>query len=118
MNRLATRTLAVAIMLSTVLSSRAATGPANDPSFQRPVHQAVPTAPTVLSRKVALNPTELARYQQKSEQSLALATHEAAGGKNRTTVIVVAAVVVVAAAVALVVHNVHSLNINPSVQNH
>jgi hypothetical protein len=101
MNRLTANLLAVAMVLSTVVSTRASTGTTNDPSFQPLVNHAALTAPTVLSQKVALNSTELAKYQQKTEQSQVLAKHEAAGGTGKTVAIVVVAVVVVAAVVAL-----------------
>ena len=94
MNRLTAIVLAGAILASTVAPTGAATGTTNGLSFQSPVAPAVLNAPTVLSQKVALNSTELAKYQQKTTPSQELAKHEAAGGTGKTVTIVVGTVVV------------------------
>lgn len=92
------------MVASTVVSSRAATGATIDPTIQIPVNHPALTAPTVLAQKVALNSAELAKYQQKTEQSQQLAKHEAAGASDtaKTVTIVVITVVVIAGVVALV----------------
>lgn len=103
MNRVTAKLLVVAMLLSTVVSSTASTGTTNDPTFQPLANHAALTAPTVLSQKVTLNSEELAKYQQKTEQSQVLAKHEAAGASKagKTVAIVVVTVVVIAGVVAL-----------------
>ena len=101
MNRLTAILLIGAILTSTVVPTRAATGTTNDSTPQLPVNPPALTAPTVLSQKVALNSAELAKYQQKTEQSQALAKYEAAGGTGKTVTVVVVTVLVIAGVAAL-----------------
>ena len=101
MNRLTAILLVGAILTSTVVPTRAATGTTNDSTPQLPVNPPALTAPTVLSQKVALNSAELAKYQQKAEQSQALAKYEAAGGTGKTVTVVVVTVLVIAGVAAL-----------------
>ena len=100
MNRLTAILLVGAILTSTVVPTRAVTGTTNDSTFGLPVNPATLTAPTVLSQKMALNSTELAKYQQKAEQSQALAKYEAAGGTGKTVALTVVVTVLVIAGVA------------------
>ena len=97
MNKLPTKMLAVLMVISTAVSSLASVSPTPTPALPLPALEAPLTAPTVLARKQALNPAELAKYQQLADQSQDLATHQTAGASSTTkTVLIIAGVVVVA----------------------
>lgn len=54
------------------------------------------TTPTVLSKKVTLNPADVAKYQLLAVQSQSLATQQAAGASSATkTVLITVGVIVV-----------------------
>ena len=89
--------IAVVMVISTAVSSLASVSPKLAPPLPLPAFEAPLPAPTVLAQKQALNPAELAKYQQLADQSQGLATHQAAGASSTTkTVLIVAGVVVVA----------------------
>lgn len=96
MNKLTTKLIAVVMLVSTAVSSLAAETTTVAPSLQLSASPAPLTAPTVLSKKVALNSADLAKYQQLADQSQGLATQQAAGASSTTkTVLIVVGVAVV-----------------------
>ena len=96
MNKLPTKIIAVVTLLSMAVSSMASERTTVAYSLRPSPNPAPLTAPLVLSRKVALSPAELAKYQLLAGQSLGLATHETAGASDTTkTVLIVVGVVVV-----------------------
>lgn len=83
-NKLPKTLIAVAMLLSTAVSSLASESTAVTPVLLPSINPAPLTAPTVLSKKVALNSAELAKYQLLSDQSHGLATQQAAGAFSTT----------------------------------
>jgi hypothetical protein len=106
MNKLARKMIAVAIMLATAVSSLAAETAAVASSRQSFANRPAP-APTVLTKKVALNAGERANYQRLTDQSRATAQQEAAGASDatKTVLVLVGVVVVVVAVMALAAQN-------------
>ena len=91
MNKLPTKLLAVVLVISTAVSSLASVSPEPAPILALPAFATPLSAPTVLTRKQALNSAELAKYQQLADQSQDLATHQTAGASSTTkTVLIIA----------------------------
>ena len=96
MNRSAKTSVAVVMLILTALSAIASELPNANLGVVIPSHPVTLTAPTVVTRKVTLNSSELEKYQLMGVQSQSLANHEAAGASATTkTVLIVAGVVVV-----------------------
>jgi hypothetical protein len=104
MKKPTTSLIAIVMLLAMTMSSLASesTPPAASLSFS-PVPSTL-TAPTMLTRKVALDAAELAKYRQLSAHAHGLAMGEAAGASDttKTVLIVVGVVVVVVGVLALV----------------
>jgi len=107
MHKLPTKLIAVVILISTAVSSLAS---------EARTSAVLPTAPTVLAKSTTLNPADLAKYQQRSEQSHAATTAQAAGASDtsKTVLIAVGTVVVVVGIAGLIVSH-GGKGINPGI---
>ena len=107
-----TAVVTLVAMTASSLASETATVARSLPCSAYP---AALTAPTVLAKKVALNPTELAHYRLLAQQSQVLATSQTAGASSttKTVLIVVGVVVVVVGVAALAASNINPLGNGP-----
>ena len=103
MNKHLPKLIAVAVLVSTAVSSNAGQPTIISNSPAHSTGPASPTTPTVQLSKAALNSAELAKYQQLADDSQSLAMQQAAGAtdKGKVVLITVGVIAVVALAVGL-----------------
>ena len=95
MNKLTTKLLAVAMLLSTAVSSLASEGSVPAQNAQLTASPASLCAPVVQSSKVTLNTGDLAKYQLLSDQSQDLAIGQMAGASSTSKIVLITVAVVV-----------------------
>lgn len=98
--------IAVALLVSTAVSSNAAQPVIISNCPAPSTSPAAPTSPTVQLRKGALNSAELAKYQQLADDSQSLATQQAAGATDKGKVVLITVGVIVLVALAVGLSNV------------
>jgi len=94
------RPLVACLLMAGVFNLTVATVSASEKITPAPLKVAANT-PRIVSAKKPLSAQELAKYQQKAEQSQSAANHSAAGASSDTTVWIIVGVVVVVGVIAL-----------------